>query len=173
MADAIVNTQNADGSWPPDEYGDSQLATCWALLTLEKAAPPALLVLPPFDSNPPGTEHTVTAVYKIAGVPQEGVRVNFEVIAGPNTGESGSDVTDANGEATFTYTGTGGEGKDIIRATAVDQTGVPLVSAQAEKEWKIVVPVPGVTTWGILATVAILATSMVLVLRRRHALTGV
>jgi len=160
MADAIVNTQNADGSWPGTEYGDPQLSTCWALLTLEKAAPPALLLLPPYAINPPNTQHTVTAVYKIAGVPQAGVQINFEVIAGPNTGESGSDVTDANGEAMFSYTGSGGLGKDIIRATAVDGTGAPLVSSQAEKEWFAPPMVPGMTTWGIAATVIALALLM-------------
>ena len=63
MADMIVATQNPLGYWPNDRYGDAQLTTAWAMLTLEKAAPPALLLLPPFDINPTGTSHTVTAVY--------------------------------------------------------------------------------------------------------------
>lgn len=36
----IVDTQNVDGSWPADNWGDSILSTEWALLTLEKAVPP-------------------------------------------------------------------------------------------------------------------------------------
>lgn len=40
FADAIIASQQADGSWPDDYWGDSILSTCWALLTLEKAAPP-------------------------------------------------------------------------------------------------------------------------------------
>jgi len=32
----IVATQNVDGSWPNDYWGDSMLSTVWALLTLEK-----------------------------------------------------------------------------------------------------------------------------------------
>jgi hypothetical protein len=36
FADAIVNTQNEDGSWNPDYWGDAILATEWALLTLER-----------------------------------------------------------------------------------------------------------------------------------------
>ena len=44
FATAIVGSQNADGSWPPDWYGDSMLSTEWAILTLEKVAPPPPIV---------------------------------------------------------------------------------------------------------------------------------
>jgi hypothetical protein len=170
MSTAIVNSQNADGSWPSDNWGDPQLATCWALLTLEKAAPPALILDPPAALNPPGTDHTVTAIYKIGGVPQQGVTIEFEVIAGPNTGEMGSDVTDGNGEAKFTYTSDGTIGIDTIQATAVDAAGAPLVSVQALKEWGFGPQVPSMTEWGMLAAVVLLATAMVLALRRKEAL---
>lgn len=43
MSTAIVGTQNADGSWPQDQWGDQILATEWALLTLERVAPPVPL----------------------------------------------------------------------------------------------------------------------------------
>jgi len=36
IATHIVNTQNADGSWPWDYWGDDVLATTWALLTLQR-----------------------------------------------------------------------------------------------------------------------------------------
>lgn len=39
FADAIVNTQSLDGSWPWDMWGGQLLATEWALLTLEKSIP--------------------------------------------------------------------------------------------------------------------------------------
>lgn len=38
VAQHLIDTQNADGSWP-EAYGDQILATSWALLTLEKAVP--------------------------------------------------------------------------------------------------------------------------------------
>ena len=136
------------------------------MLTLEKAAPPQLGLLPPFDSNPPGASHTVTAVYKIAGVAQVGVEIQFEVIAGPNTGDTGSNTTDVNGEATFTYAGDGGTGTDTIRATAVDAAGAPLISAQATKVWEAP-SVPSMTWWGITAAVVILVFLIPLSLRRR------
>jgi hypothetical protein len=45
VSDTIVATQNANGSWGPDVWdnwtgGDTVTSTCWALLTLQKAAPP-------------------------------------------------------------------------------------------------------------------------------------
>lgn len=40
IADHILATQNPDGSWPSDYWGDPLLATEWALLTLERIAPP-------------------------------------------------------------------------------------------------------------------------------------
>ena len=47
-----------------------------------------------------------------------GATVNFLILTGPNAGASGSDVTDANGEATFTYTDTGFfDDTDTIQAT--------------------------------------------------------
>lgn len=40
MSTAIVETQQPDGSWLWDEWGDELLATEWALLTLERVVPP-------------------------------------------------------------------------------------------------------------------------------------
>jgi hypothetical protein len=39
VAQHLIDTQNADGSWPHDNWGDQILSTAWALLTLEKAVP--------------------------------------------------------------------------------------------------------------------------------------
>jgi len=150
------------------------------MLALEKAAPPALLLLPPFDINQPGQEHTVTAVYKIAGVPQEDVEIEFEIISGPNDDEPiTSDNTSATGEATFSYIGDGGEGTDTIKATAVDEFGAPLVSSQATKVWERTTPpvevggeVYAVNKLAILAPwIALFALLIpaIIVMRRRRA----
>lgn len=45
----IVGSQNADGSWPYDKWGDSILSTGWALFTLERVVP-AIKV--PIDIKP-------------------------------------------------------------------------------------------------------------------------
>ena len=52
IADHILATQNADGSWPWDCWGDSILTTEWALLTLEKVAPPPPVIEVPVDIKP-------------------------------------------------------------------------------------------------------------------------
>lgn len=53
LADYIVNSQLPDGSWGPDYWtGDMELATAWALLTLEKAAPPPPQVIVALDIKP-------------------------------------------------------------------------------------------------------------------------
>ncbi len=40
FADTILAAQNANGSWTSDVWGGNVLSTVWALLTLEKIAPP-------------------------------------------------------------------------------------------------------------------------------------
>ena len=75
-----------------------------------------LELLPESATNPPGTDHTVTAVYTLNGLPLGGKLIGFEVDSGPNDGEYWQGYTDAEGKATFTYTGDGGEGTDIIQA---------------------------------------------------------
>lgn len=39
VAQHLIDTQNPDGSWPYDYWGDEILSTSWALLTLERAVP--------------------------------------------------------------------------------------------------------------------------------------
>jgi len=58
--DAIVSQQNADGSWTGCKWGDSILCTEWALLTLQKAAPP------PRPTPPPAPVPALTPIGLIA-----------------------------------------------------------------------------------------------------------
>ena len=87
---------------------------------------------PPYDLNLVGDDHTVTATVTDSGSPEEGVEVTFTVISGPNTGDTDTDTTDANGEATFAYTGDGGVGTDLIQACFGDPE---ICSNIVEKEW--------------------------------------
>ena len=66
----------------------------------------------------------------------QGIEVTFTVISGPNTGDSDTDTTDVNGEATFTYTGDGGSGTDIIQA-CYDDNGFEVCSQTVTKVWNI------------------------------------
>lgn len=55
--------------------------------------------------------HTVTAkAESTGGTPVPGATVNFTILSGPNAGLTGTDTTDSNGEATFTYTDAGPDG---------------------------------------------------------------
>ena len=70
-----------------------------------------LVVTPLSDSNPVGTTHTFTAT--IAPVsPSQLLR--FSIVAGPNSGDGGAVFTNAQGVATFSYVGDGGQGTDAI-----------------------------------------------------------
>ncbi len=91
---------------------------------------------PPTDTNFLGEQHTVTATVRDSQlVLIVGATVDFLVLSGPNAGDSGSDTSDANGQATFTYTGDGGAGADIIEASFTDDTQT-LRSTTAEKIWE-------------------------------------
>ncbi len=103
---------------------------------------PGIELLPETATNEllPGASHTVTATVTAGGYgPVAGVRVEFEVISGPNMGESGEGVTDVLGEVTFTYDavqGPAGLGTDTIVATFTDADDTKdYGSDQATKEW--------------------------------------
>ena len=96
-----------------------------------------------FDLNPDTAtnelsedqDHTVTAT--LSGDDLDGFDVDFEVISGPNTGETGEGTTDANGEVEFTYTNPNvdpsGLGTDTIEATVT--VGDQSESLTVTKEW--------------------------------------
>lgn len=85
-------------------------------------------------TNPAGSTHTVTAtvVNVNTGNPVAGVTVTFTV-SGTNT-VTGSAVTDASGNASFTYVDTNGVGTDNIVATFTD-TSVTHTSNTVMKTW--------------------------------------
>ena len=71
---------------------------------------------PDTASNTLGTSHVVTATAADhLGIPMEGVELKFSVSAGPNSGPTGTAVTDELGQASFSYSGTTA-GTDTIRA---------------------------------------------------------
>ena len=83
-----------------------------------------------------GDTETATATVQDAnGVPVANKAVSFSVNAGPNAGKTATVLTDANGKATFTYVGSGGQGVDEITASFVDSTGHTDVSNVALRFW--------------------------------------
>ncbi|WP_167879313.1 NosD domain-containing protein [Methanococcoides vulcani] len=91
--------------------------TAVAILT----SPDKIVLTQENDTNTVGTEHTVTATVDDADGFIVGATVTFNVTSGPHIGVNGTDTTDANGNATFTYTGTA-PGTDTIKATHIDPT---------------------------------------------------
>ena len=101
-----------------------------ALTPAQFLAPPAttpsttytVTLTPATDSNPVGTQHTVTAkVTDANSVAQANVSVTFTILSGPNAGATGvcspsSCKTDSTGQVSITYTGSGGAGQDSIKA---------------------------------------------------------
>ena len=82
-------------------------------------AGPAAVALAPLTGQL-AMEHpyTVTAtVSDSSSKPVAGASVKFTVTNGPDTGVSGVSISDANGNANFTYTGQGGAGTDTIQAS--------------------------------------------------------
>jgi hypothetical protein len=107
-----------------------------------------------------GTEHSVKAsVLNTLGQPVPNRQVTFTVTSGPNAGKTFSTNTNASGEATFTYTGSGGAGTDNIRACFTNSQGVESCSTPLTFEWtqtivgfyysKSTGDLHNVTTWGV------------------------
>ncbi len=94
------------------------------------------IVLAPGNAqNPVGTNHTVTAtIVDDNGAPITGRQVDFEIVSGPHAGLTGSDTSDVNGEATFTYAGTA-TGQDVIVARFVDSQAQTQTSNSVTKLW--------------------------------------
>lgn len=115
-----------------DEDGNtSEFSQCVAVH--EEGFSVLCTLAPSFATNLVGTSHTVTATVLSNGLPANGVTVDFFVASGPNAGENGSDVTDANGEATFNYTSNGDPGTDVIQSTGSVST--VSFSCVANKLW--------------------------------------
>ena len=69
-----------------------------------------------------GNSHTVTVhMTDVIGTPVAGVPVNFNITSGPNQGLTGTGVTNANGEATFSWQSTTA-GTDTVTASATSPT---------------------------------------------------
>lgn len=85
-------------------------------------------------TNPLGTTHTVTATVLENGQPAANKLVTFIVNSGPHTGTTGTDVTNEQGRAFFTYLGLFA-GTDIIQASYIGPQGTLQQSNTVEKIW--------------------------------------
>ncbi|PVG82203.1 hypothetical protein DDE18_11915 [Nocardioides gansuensis] len=87
-----------------------------------------------------GQTHTVTATVTSddpsPGSPVVGTTVTFTVIAGPNTGTTGTGTTNASGVASFSYPGAA-VGEDTIEATFLDGLGRTQRSNRVTATWSV------------------------------------
>jgi hypothetical protein len=96
--------------------------------------------------------HTVTTSVTSGEQPVVGVTVEYEILSGPNAGDTATPTTDANGEATFTYSSEiscEGLGKDVIEACYCG------ICDEVEKIWQDTTPpeatcVPGPNPSGVI-----------------------
>ena len=130
---------------PPDPYG---LTRIWEQELNVPFDPTPLTCLPcgvsvtglslvPISAtNNVNANHTLTAkVTDPSGKGVPGIQVSFAITAGPNIGLTYGPVnTDANGQATWTYT-SASSGTDTIVATATRPDGTQLTSSPAAKTW--------------------------------------
>ncbi len=81
-----------------------------------------ITLTPDPDTNPVGTDHTLTAAGTIDGNPlgEATFEVGFAVYDGPNAGQGAVITMGPGGTADFTYTGSGGPGTDNILAVFCD-----------------------------------------------------
>ncbi|MEJ2604646.1 MAG: Ig-like domain-containing protein [Gammaproteobacteria bacterium] len=144
IANQTNPTSPTGGNWNTMTFSSIDNAAAANSAIAELILSPVALVLPdpeefatvglmPFTAtNPVGTEHTVTARAVSANdTPIPGTTIEIDVISGPNAGLSGSGVTDANGEVSYTYTSNGTPGTDNIQAFIGN-----LASNVVEKIWE-------------------------------------
>ncbi|HYR12605.1 MAG TPA: post-COAP-1 domain-containing protein, partial [Mycobacterium sp.] len=124
-----------------------------ATKTWTAGAPATLTLAPSSDSNTVGAQHCVTAtVVDSFHNPTPGISVRFAVSGSVTTSGTGTSPTDANGRATFCYTGPALPGSDVITAYAdtnnngVQDPGEP--SGRATKEWILAQSTPGCKVTG-------------------------
>ena len=111
-----ICSQTVTKIWNPDNTPDIELS-------------------PDYELNLVGEEHTVTAMVTEGEVAVPGIEVHFNVTSGPNEGKTSdpNPVTDADGKALFTYTGTGGVDTDRIQACITLEQDI--CSNVVRKEW--------------------------------------
>ena len=123
---AMTTLQFASGSPAGSMWGAALDNVCVAAGTTPcggGGGPTLTITLAPSTAtNPVGSQYTVTAnVTDQNNNPQPNVAVTFTILSGPNAGASGvcspsGCLTGANGQVSFTYTGSGGPGQDSITA---------------------------------------------------------
>src|SRR5262249_34675963 len=107
------------------------------------------VLLGPTDStHEVGTPHTATATLQdTLGQPIVNRTVTFEILSGPHAGTAFNAVTNASGQAAFTYTGTAA-GNDVIRARFLNNQNQTVLSNSVVVRWTQTNRPPSVSAGG-------------------------
>jgi hypothetical protein len=118
----ITNTTTSLNINTVNPSGDDNIFLAYFALSGAAIIGEGILLSQTTTSGNVGTNHTVKAVVKNAnGLPLPNKTVTFTITSGPNFGLAPFSVTtDVNGEANFTYLGSGGPGVDTIMACFTD-----------------------------------------------------
>jgi hypothetical protein len=148
---ALVGVATCQVDWLLDGQPAGPEFTQLIEITIVPGPPATLTLEPESDTNTVDAQHCVTATVRDAATnPTPGITVEFSVQGSVTTG--GSAVTDANGQATFCYTGPALPGADLITATASGGTNP---SDTASKTWVLPVSTEGcLVTYGGRITAA-------------------
>ncbi|MFD0632608.1 hypothetical protein ACFQ9X_14375 [Catenulispora yoronensis] len=115
----ILNTGGVDGA----ECGMGNESQQWAPAGSVSCPGTVLGLAPPTQTLAVGYSASVTAnLSNSCGDPLQGALVDFAVASGPNAGATGSAVTDASGNAVFSYPGAV-TGTDVVGASATNPAG--------------------------------------------------
>lgn len=94
------------------------------------------------------SSHTVVATVRNGqALPVAGVTVTFRVDTGPNAGATGTGVTNATGQAPFTYSSNGTAGTDLITGRYVDGNETR-ISPAVQAIWELPANLPPVANAG-------------------------
>jgi hypothetical protein len=147
--DFLVATQTSPGTTSGGHWANLGFSCCGSSVPGSAAmaelilAPVALIQpdptkfstvgLTPFTAtNVIGTSHTVTAKAESeGGAPVPGATISFLVLDGPNAGNSGSGITNAQGQVTFSYVG------NVVGTDHIQASLGALKSNIVEKIWVV------------------------------------
>lgn len=100
----VLNTGGIDAANCPVP-GASNESIQWTVIGHAPCKGSILSLTPPTQTHVVGTTASLTATFtNSCNQPLSNVAVNFAAQSGPNAGQAGSGVTDANGQATISYT---------------------------------------------------------------------
>lgn len=137
----ILDTGGRDQAMCPGNPNESYSWTAIGTLNTKSTAIFTLELTPPSSQGVLGSPITLTATLKDTSntLPLSDVKVDFAITGGPNLGKTDSMTTNQNGQATFSYTGTG-MGEDNIKAMVTNASGGTLESNTVAVNWIMLTP---------------------------------